>query len=444
MRVFRRSARAELDKQSERIEKELAEHVLDRGRVAVIQAPPGSGKTWLLLKTIHSVRKSVKRIAIAAQTNSQADDICRRMHRDYPKVPVIRFAAGGARQISLGNSVTWATATNQLPRGACIVVATTAKWGLVSVPEPYDVLFIEEAWQLSWADFMLLGQVSDRFVMIGDPGQIPPVVTVEVQRWETAPRPPHAAAPRLLLEDPRAGYETWRLPATRRLPHDAVAFVRPFYDFEFGAYCEPGERELLFDRGGRSPADRAIDRVADGSTVAITLPTPKEGPPFECDVEIAEATVELVKRLLARKAVFRNGRTKKLLTESDIGLVATHRVMNSTIQLALPRRLQGKVMVDTPERWQGLERPVMVIVHPLSGVVRPSAFDLETGRLCVMASRHLGGMFVVGRDHISATLASTIPSAEQPIGRPDVAGRGLRDHVEFWGSLESAGQVVAG
>ena len=60
----------------------------------------------------------------------------------------------------------------------------------------------------------------------------------------------------------------------------------------------------------------------------------------------------------------------------------------------------SEVSVDTPERWQGLECKVMVMVHPLSGVVRPSAFDLETGRLCVMASRHKAGLLVVTRDHL--------------------------------------------
>src|SRR5207249_8262289 len=68
------------------------------------------------------------------------------------------------------------------------------------------------------------------------------------------------------------------------------------------------------------------------------------------------------------------------------------------------RRSSDLVRVDTPERWQGLECKVMVVVHPLSGVLRPSAFDLETGRLCVMASRHRAGMVVLSRDHLENTL----------------------------------------
>jgi hypothetical protein len=99
-------------------------------------------------------------------------------------------------------------------------------------------------------------------------------------------------------------------------------------------------------------------------------------------------------------------------------------------------------MVDTPERWQGLERPVMIVAHPLSGVVRPSAFDLETGRLCVMASRHLAGLVLVGRNHIGETLESHIPTADQAVGRPDVTGRGLFDNVRFWSALRDQGRIV--
>ncbi len=131
------------------------------------------------------------------------------------------------------------------------------------------------------------------------------------------------------------------------------------------------------------------------------------------------------------------------MTASDIAISATHRVMNELIAQGLRRSsvLQG-VRVDTPERWQGLERLVTIVVHPLSGVLRPSSFDLETGRLCVMASRHQGGLIVVGRDHIGDTLDGLIVAADQPIGRPDVAGRGHQRHLGFWESLEAAQRIV--
>ena len=162
----------DIQKKVDVIEREVREHVADKGRLAVIQAPPGSGKTWLLLKTVEAVFKLGRRIAIATQTNAQANDICRRFARDYPKLHIIRFASGRGSQQDLGSSVEWKTETNELPSSNCIVVATTAKWSLVNLNFPFDVVFVEEAWQLGWADFMLLGQVAvaGRLSTAGAPG----------------------------------------------------------------------------------------------------------------------------------------------------------------------------------------------------------------------------------------------------------------------------------
>jgi hypothetical protein len=99
--------------------------------------------------------------------------------------------------------------------------------------------------------------------------------------------------------------------------------------------------------------------------------------------------------------------------------------------------------IDTPERWQGLERKVMVVVHPLSGVVNPSEFDLETGRLCVMASRHQISLVVVSRDHLQGTLAAHLPVAGQAVGRPDASsGRGHHQNSVFWNTLVEQDRVI--
>jgi hypothetical protein len=148
-----------------------------------------------------------------------------------------------------------------------------------------------------------------------------------------------------------------------------------------------------------------------------------------------------VHRLLERQPETVMDGKKSALQASDIGLCATHRVMNASMQLQLGPKFRA-VGVDTPERWQGLERKVMVIVHPLSGVVHPSAFDLETGRLCVMASRHQVALVVVSRDHLSGTLESHLPSADQPVGRPDVSGRGHHQNMTLWSTLRAGDLVV--
>jgi hypothetical protein len=355
-------------------------------------------------------------------------------------LPAIRFVAKGGSLTGLPAGIQALADHKCLPSGPCIVVGTTAKWGLIELAAAFDVVFVEEAWQMDWADFMLLGQVAPRFVLIGDPGQIPPVVSIDASRWETAPRGPHRAAPELVLHERRAGALCLQLPATRRLPHDTAALINPFYDFPFDAWAEPGDRSLTMGLSGQGSVDAALDLMGQATTVGVTLPTPPGGPPLECDEDVASLAVAVVRRLLDRQADFVMDGRRERLKPADIGVSATHHVMNTAMALRLDARLAG-VSIDTPERWQGLERKVMVVVHPLSGVSQPSAFDLETGRLCVMASRHQVGLVIVSRDHLTVTLDSHLPSADQAVGRADVSGRGHHQNWTFWTSLRNRGCV---
>jgi hypothetical protein len=432
-----RALKASIDE----VHRKLLAHVASDGDIAVVKAPPGSGKTYLLLKAVAHARALGKRVAVATQTNAQAHDVCVRLASHEPSVPCFRFAGASTAPENLGPAVQWAVKPAELPLGPCVAVGTSAKWGAVEIIHPFDVLFIDEAWQLSWANFMPMQQVSGRFVMIGDPGQIPPIVPIDPARWETAPTPPHRASPEVVLA--RSGNELpLNLPATWRLPYETTTFVRDFYDFEFDAVAAPGARGLIMNSVGSGAVLDALQMMGSATIAGLTIQTPVQGPPVERDDEIASLAVEAACRLLeAKTTVVMDGETS-LLQPEDIGLAATHRVMNSAMQLRIPSAFRDKLWVDTPERWQGLQRKVMIVVHPLSGVTRPSSFDLETGRLCVMASRHQVGLLVVSRDHVGQTLDDHIPSAEQAPGLPDVTGRGHDQHLRFWKRLQEQGQLV--
>lgn len=430
-----------IDNRTRAVEDSLMDFLLGHRGVAVVKAPPGSGKTHLLIEAVARAHARDLRIAVACQTNSQADDVCRRIVAAHPLLRVVRFVSSKAEPLALGRAVTTCRAASELPYGACIVVGTTAKWGLVNIDHAFDVLMVDEAWQMAWKDFMLLGQVAPKFILIGDPGQIPPVVTIEVKRWETSPRPPHRPAPDVILSEAELNPVVLELPATRRLPFDSATLVQPFYDFSFECYAGPGERTVHVKTPGQTGVHRAFNALAESSAVGVTIPTPDGGPPLERDDELARTVVQIVEEIVGRGAEFQENGARVPIEPEHIGIVATHRVMNSAIDLALPTKLRGRVVVDTPERWQGLECPIMIAVHPLSGLLAPSAFDLETGRMCVMISRHRGGLILVGRDHISETLASYMPSATQSIGRPDVTGRGHDVHLGLWETLERRGHL---
>ena len=44
-----------------------------------------------------------------------------------------------------------------------------------------------------------------------------------------------------------------------------------FYDFDFGAWSQPGERRVSFGRPARSPLDHALDVLADRSIAAVVF-----------------------------------------------------------------------------------------------------------------------------------------------------------------------------
>jgi hypothetical protein len=432
----------EIEQQYTMLRSDLVAHLSGLGRLAVVKAPPGSGKTHTLIEVIAALVATGQRVAVAAQTNSQADDICVRFAAGHSVVSTARFSSKGSLPpASFPAGVSWLTATADLPTTPGVTVATTAKWSLTNVDLPFDLLAVDEAWQMSWADLMQCALLSEHFLLIGDPGQIPPVVSIDVRRWETSPRAPHLAAPEIVLAEPTLAADSYvgSLPACRRLPHEAVEFVRPFYDFDFHAFVEPGVRGLDL------PAGCDLADLADGRPLVLTVPTPPHGPPVEVDHEVAKAVAEVVAQLLTVGAKVRLGSavdSARTLTPVDVGVSSSHRVMNAAIASELAV-WNGEIRIDTPERWQGLERPIMIVVHPLSGVVDPSAFDLETGRLCVMASRHQAGLVVLSRDHVGSTLADYVPNAEQAPGRPDVIGRGHDAHIRFWSSLDDQGRVRA-
>jgi hypothetical protein len=351
---------------------------------------------------------------------------------------------------SLPPNVTIVRKPAEMPAGYDVVVATTAKLALGGAFRRFNVMFVDEAWQVAFKDLLPLTRFADRLVMIGDPGQIPPVRTVPHQRWDVAPYRPGEAMPEPWLRVPELAAKTERLELGTcvRLPCDSVDLVKLFYDFDFQAAALPGERFLRASASRTGDAlDEALVSLRDRSTALVVVPT---GDDLGMDVDagladtVARAAVRLLKQTSTVRATAAEPARGRGLKPTDVGICATHRAMNAAIRAALPAKLltQGLV-VDTPERWQGQQRAVMLVAHPLSGIEHPSGFDLETGRLCVMASRHQSALIIFARDHVAKTLASHMPAADQSPGLADGVGAGHATHSRVW-EFHQNGRMFAG
>jgi hypothetical protein len=140
------------------------------------------------------------------------------------------------------------------------------------------------------------------------------------------------------------------------------------------------------------------------------------------DAEAAAACAALASRALSRTPVAVSESGTAELTPDRIAIGAAHRDQVAAIRSYLPPSAAG-VTVDTANRLQGREYDLTVVLHPLSGRQDATAFHLESGRLCVLTSRHRHACVVVARAGI-AELLDAHPSAEPvhlnvPVKFPD-------------------------
>jgi hypothetical protein len=232
-----------------------------------------------------------------------------------------------------------------------------------------------------------------------------------------------------------------RLPVSWRLPPSAApAVAAAFYPFSpFASETIPGDRRLALAAAalGSSPVDRAIETAVEAGWAIYEMParhTPRT------DAEAVAACADLAVRLLQRGPVAFSpdgSLSGDPVTPDRIAIGTAHRDQAAAIQQVLGSRATG-ITVDTANRLQGREYDVTIVLHPLSGRLDATAFHLESGRLCVLTSRHRHACIVVARAGIQALLDAR-PSTEPvhlnvPVKFPDgwEANQSILTHLQPW------------
>ena len=391
-------------------------------RAFVVKAPPGAGKTRLVVDlALFSTLGLGERCLVAAPTNRQAQEIARRLARACAAEPV--YLHLGSRQSDPGNlpgSVLVTRSKGALPEeGPLLATGTAAKWSWQG-DIAFDRLIVDEAYQLKDQVFRQIAGMAPRLALVGDPGQIEPVVQVSRERWTGRPQGPHRAAAGALRRR-FSRMKVVRLPRSWRLLPDSARLVNTaFYeDLSFQAAARPGERRLLISpaAGKEGGEQRALRRLQGGS---IALTRLQEDAEERAGAHIAR----MVRLLLERGRLEDRGKTRPL-RPADIGITCSYARQVSRLQRRLPRSAEG-VLVETADRYQGLEREVMIAWHPLLGRRRPSAFDLSPGRLCVMLSRHRTACLIVAGRDLEKKLERHTARSRRFLGEPDLEHRGWK------------------
>lgn len=160
------------------------------------------------------------------------------------------------------------------------------------------------------------------------------------------------------------------------------------------------------------------------------------------DEELAALMASVARRILDRGAEW-EGRGR--LAPADIGCLDPNVAACASVRAYLQQEgiSTDELLTDTPERFQGLQRPVTIVRHPLSGKRRLSAFELSTGRWTVMLSRHMLFTIIVGRADIEETLLNHQQgSADRTLGAQNVEWQGWQAHMRIWRSLKRLKRIV--
>lgn len=395
----------------------LADLADTRHKAVVVDSPPGAGKSTLVVRAAQELAVGGERPIVVAQTNNQVDDLIKSLAEKHPDIAVGRLSAGdySAPQALSGLANTSIGPTLADLASCQIIVGTAAKWATVR-DATFGWAILDEAYQMRSDMLLQIVERFDRGLFVGDPGQLDPFTIVGTERWIGLPHDPTQNGVSVMLEH-NPGIPVHRLPVSWRLPSSAAPTVnKAFYPFtDFTAGTEQGTRALEFATAGFGRTD-LDETLTMAFTTGWALHELKRRHVPRTDTETLQTAADLAARLLIRGAIAtcelsRDGRP---LTAGDIAIGVAHRDQADLVRTALARTGNPDapgVAVDTANRLQGREFEVVIVVHPLSGRRDATAFHLEAGRLCVLASRHRQACIVVAREGI-ADLLDSHPSTD--------------------------------
>jgi hypothetical protein len=396
-------------------------------RGVVVDSPPGAGKSTLVVRAARELADAGERVMVLGQTNEQVDDLVARLADDRPDLMLGRLCAASyvASDRVLRDSVQLDTAVGGLEE-CPVVFGTAAKWATITDAGDgaWPWAIVDEAYQMRSDLLLRVAGLFRKALFVGDPGQLDPFSVVDTERWTGLSWDPMSSAVAVMLAHNADVVPVHTLPVSWRLPASAAPVVsEAFYPFTgFTSATTEADRSLRWSSVPlrRGALDEALETAAESGWALYELPHRHA---LRTDREAVAACAGLAARALQRGGVAMSGNDAAALTGERIAIGTAHRDQALAVRAALAELGVPGVVADTANRLQGREFDLTIVLHPLSGRRDATAFHLEAGRLCVLASRHRHACVVVARAGIPALLDAH-PSAEPvhlgvPVKFPD-------------------------
>jgi uncharacterized protein len=353
--------------------------------VFAIQGPPGSGKTYAGARMICELVKRGKKIGVTALSHKVIrkllDDVVEAANeKNIEEVRCLHRENEGEESKGVAiaredNEEAW----EALRTGKSNVVGGTSwLWSPEKAFESVDILFIDEAGQMSLADVLAVSQAGKKLVLLGDPQQL--------ERPTKGSHPD--GAEKSALEHLLNGRKTipadlgFLLPETWRLHPKVCQYTSEFfYDARLHSHA--------------ISHSRVIEGHAwlNGAGLWI-VPVEHEGN-RNSSAEEVEVVARIAEGLLEPDVKwFRSSGNPRSLKEEDILVVAPYNAQVSDLSARLP-----KMRVGTVDKFQGQEAPVVIYSLTTStpeDAPRGMEFLYSLNRLNVATSRAMTTVILVG------------------------------------------------
>ena len=341
--------------------------------------------------------------------------------------------------------------TSDIPPNAQVVLATSHKFGVrgerqrlqehlepaANGKRPFDVLMVDEAWQLPMHRYTTVEKLAPITVGVGDVGQLPPIDPSQ-NPWRGDPGyNPYRAWPTAYHELPTTFVID--LPAVWRPTSAQLALWRAFYDDweRLDCVAAPGDRTVQLPQLF-GVAQSVWTSVATGVPTLLEVDGLEDPEAPDVDQPLLGVIETLLDDLLAagfaitsRQYDGRGAPGDTLETTSkqpaDDPLIVVLATRNQAVDDAtdIVERLvdkhalaEGVLVASTVDSWQGQTNAITVALHPLSGASRLDDFNSAFGRLAVTCTRATHGLLLVARAGLDELLATAPPRQGTPFGEP--------------------------
>jgi len=358
---------------------------------ALIHGPPGTGKTYTLGQVVRALVDRGERVLLSAFTNRAVDNALEAL-RDQGFDDFVRVGTeSGVREDMLDSRLEQAGDPDERVaelREAPVVAATTASCGSrIMREQEFDVAVVDEAGQLTEPGTFAATTLAERFVLVGDHQQLPPVVRADQPDTtddeadsgrEAAAAPAAADLSRSLFERLIERYPDASVMLDRqyRMAQRIQAFAsREFYDGQLRPATAAVAGQHVTDLPGVDPD--ALHGHLRGRVAFVDPDGHAEGNTNPTEAEAVAAVVDSYREAGVAAA--------------DIGVIAPFRAQVTTIG----KRLPEDVTVDTVDRFQGSSKEVIVISFVATGDLSSPIFE-DYRRVNVALTRAKKGLVLVG------------------------------------------------